>query len=889
MTALARLLLGLLPASFRHDFEDEMLDQIERDHALASKRGRLHGLLYGATAVADLVRAGVLERVRPSRENEGFIDRDMTGGGEWMMTWIRDLRLAARSLRRTPGFALMVAGTLGLSIGANGAIFTVVNDVLLDPLPFAEPDRLVHIEASAPGSDLPEEFGVSNEFLVEYAKLTEVFEDVAHYNGYTATVRTADRTERAPLSSPSTSLFRTLGVEPLMGRLPTDEDDGQAALLSHSAWVDWFAQDETVLGRSVEMAGQMRTIVGIMGPDFEFPFDGIVAWLPFTIRPENITPGRFGTVLVARLRPDVTLDMARERMDAAALRLPELYGGSSNYADLIRQHRSVARPLEEELRGWVAQPLSILLGALLIVLLVACANVTNLFLVRAERRHLDYSVRRAIGAGRVELARAQMSEVLILAALSGLIAVVLAWLTLPILVAAAPQQVPGLADVSLGPATLLFTFILCVGAAVLCGIGPVIRAAASGTGVLGNRTRGGVGRNSRGRDALVALQTSLALVLLVGSGLLVRSFQELRAVDPGFETEDIFSFQIAVEDEDGMVDGVAFSRFHLDFMDQLRALPGVEMVGLVNNLPLNEAVNSSRFRPDGDGREGDAGPQLNMNFIGGDYFATMGIELLAGRTFTETEHLENPGHIVLSARAAELLWPGEDPLGRRIFWSDIETWETVIGVVEDVLQNDLRLEIDPMVYFPMVGRTAESWNLQSPAYVVKTTRADVIAPEVRALAREAAPSAPMYRVYTMEGLAAENLLSLSFTLLIMAAASGLALVLGTVGLYGVLSYIVAERTREIGVRMALGAEGVSVQRMVVVRGVQVVVVGIVIGAAVALAATRTLNALLFGVGAADTTTFVGVSLVILVVGALASYVPARRASSIDPVEALRAA
>lgn len=889
MNGIARALVTLLPAPFRRAFEEEILDQIEREWAAARGRGRMAAWIYAASAVGDLLRTACMERIRPTWVPDETTTNEMRGGGERMMTWMRDLGLAARSLRRSPMFAVMVAGTLGLSIGANGAIFTVVNDVLLDPLPFSEPERLVHIEASAPGSDLPEEFGVSNEFFVEYAKLTDVFDGVARYNGYTATVRTADRTERAPLSSPSVSLFRTLGVEPILGRLPTEEDDGTAALLSHGAWIDWFGGDEAILGRSVEMVGQMRTVVGVMGPDFEFPFDGIVAWLPITIRPENVTPGRFGTVLVARLRPDVTIEMARERMDATALTLPELYGGSPNYARLIEQHRSVARPLEEELRGWVAQPLRVLLGALLIVLLVACANVTNLFLVRAERRRLDYSVRRAMGAGRVELARTQLAEVLLLAALSGAVAMLFAWLALPVLLSAAPQGVPGLDEVAIGSATLAFTFLLCATAAALCGLVPVLRAAASETGVLGGRTRGAVGRRSRGRDALVALQTALALVLLVGSGLLLRSFQELSGVDPGYETTDIFSFQIAVEDEPGMVDGFAFARFHMDFMDQLRALPGVERVGLVNNLPLEEAVQSARFRPDGERADEDGGPQLSMNYVGGDYFETMGIELLRGRVFTEDEGLENPGHVVISARAAELLWPGEDPLGRRLYWPQMETWETVVGVVEDVLQDDLRYEVSPMVYFPMVGRTATSWDLQSPAYVVRTNRAEVIAPEVRALAREAAPSAPMYRVFTMRELADDNLLSLSFTLLIMAAASGLALILGTVGLYGVLSYIVAERTREIGVRMALGAEGRSVQRMVVLRGVQVVVVGIVIGALTALAVTRTLGALLFGVSAVDTMTFVAVSLAIFLVGVLASYVPARRASSIDPVEALRAA
>ena len=625
-----------------------------------------------------------------------------------------------------------------------------------------------------------------------------------------------------------------------------------------------------------------------MGPDFWFPDDGTLLWMPYFMKAEDIRPGRFGQPLVARLAPGAELDAVVAELQALALQLPERFGGSANYASLIEKHRPVVRPLKERLLGSVSAPLWILLGAVAIVLLIACANVANLFMVRAERRQSELAVRRALGAGRSRLILGQLTEAAVVAALAGGLAVALAWVGVPLLLAAAPANLPRLGEVAIGPSTLLFTFGICVASALLCGLVPALRFSAPNLSRLREGGRGAGGRRRNwGRNTLVAGQTALALVLVIASALLLQSFDKLRRVDPGYDTEDIFTFQIAPVG-DHLQDAPAYARFHTDFMERVAALPGVERVGIVENVPLNEGVASRRFRTEDMAGEEDAGALLSLTWSAGDYFRTMGIEVFQGRTFTPQDHTSQLGNVLVSRSAADLLWPGEDPLGRRIQLEEQESWETVVGVVDDVLQYGFRQPAEPMVYFPLVGQDPENSRVvSSPAYVVKTRRAGQIAPEIRALVREVAPMAPMYRTYTMEGLAADSMVQLSFTMLTLGIASLLALILGVVGLYGVLSYAVAERTREIGLRMALGAAARRVRMMVVGQGARVLAVGIVIGAVAAFLATRALGTLLFGVEAFDAGTYMGVSLAMVFVGLAACYLPARRASRVDPMESLR--
>ncbi len=553
---------------------------------------------------------------------------------------------------------------------------------------------------------------------------------------------------------------------------------------------------------------------------------------------------------------------------------------------MIGQHRAVVRPLLDELLGSAARPLWVLLGAVGVVLLIACANVANLFLVRAEGRYRDLAVRRAIGASRGQVIRLQILESLIVAVLAGGLAILLAVLVGPIFLRAAPEGIPRLDDVGLDVTTLLFTVVLALLSGLACGVIPALRASGSDLTRLRDGGRGATGGRRWVRDALVVGQTALALVLLIGSGLLVRSFQALRHVDPGYDTRDVFTFQFAPEQE-RLADGPAWSRFHLDFLARLAALPGVRSVGLVENVPLNEGTRSDPFITEEMAADPDAGKLLNYTWAAGDYFRTMGIEVLDGRPFETADHQSSLGNAVVSRQAADLLWPGQNPLGRRLQARSEPGWHTVVGVVEDVKQDGFRETPQALVYLPLVGPEPMSWTISSPAYVVKTARAETIAPEIRALVREVAPEAPMYRTFTMTGLAADSMAELSFTMLTLGVLSSLALVLGAIGLYGVLSYVVAARTREIGVRMALGATTAQVRRMVVAQGARMMGVSVALGLVAALASTRAVASLLFGVAALDAPTFGGMSAAMVGVGVLASYLPARRASSVDPIESLR--
>ncbi|REJ75128.1 MAG: hypothetical protein DWQ36_06155 [Acidobacteria bacterium] len=885
------MLLHCFPPRFRARFGAEIADQLERDLGRAWERGALAGWLFTLRSATELVAQGSLERLFPTwtRAQHGatHLEDPRPGDATTMIgSWMNDLRHAARRLRRTPGFAVATVATLALAIGVNAGIFSVVDTVLLDPLPYRDNERLVRIAASAPGSDLPEEFGVSAEFFLQYSEQSRLLEDAAVYNWFTNTFRAEDRTERIAMSAPSTSLFRTLGVTPLLGRLPVEEDESDVVVISHALWTSWFGSDEHVVGRSFYVGGRDRTVIGVMKKDFWFPNDQVLLWVPQVIREEGLEPGRFGAAMVGRLAPGVTHAELADELRALALRLPERFGGSASYARVIEQHQPVIRSLHEELLGDAANPLAILLGAVGIVLLIACSNVANLFTVRAERGQRDVAIRRAIGATRMQVVRLQMAEAAIVALLAGVCAVAFAWWTTPLFLRAAPSEIPRLGEVGITATTLLYTLAISAFAALVCGLAPALRAAGVKISRLRQGERGATRRRHWGRTALVTAQTALALVLLIGSGLLMRSFWELRQVDPGYDTRDVFTFQIAPEGAH-LTDAPSYAAFHLDFAERVAALPGVQSVGLVENVPLDEGVSGQRFRTEEMSVEAEDGTLLSMTWASGSYFGTMGISLLQGRTFNSADHTTNLGNVVVSRLAADLLWPGEDPIGRRLQRSGDDSWETVVGVVEDVWQYGFRGDPEPLVYRPLVGPTLDSRPMSSPGYVVKTRRAEEIGPEIRELVRQLAPNAPMYRTYTMEGLAADSMVQLSFTLLTLGIAAVLALVLGAIGLYGVLSYVVAERTREIGVRMAMGAAPGRVQLMVVGQGIRVVAFGLAVGVVAAMASTRVLGTMVYGVDVRDLPTFVGMSAAMVAIGLAATYFPARRASAVDPIVSLR--
>ena len=800
--------------------------------------------------------------------------------------WTTDFRHASRGLRRSPGFLVTSVGTLALAIGAVTGMFGVVNTVLLQPLPFPNSDRLVVLSGTAPDSDLPERFGLGFDFYFEYKENSKLIDGLFAFGGGTSTLRTDTRVERIPMAFPTNDIYATLGVRPMVGRLPVPEDADRVALISDRLWEQWFGRDPAVIGRSYFISGEMRQVIGVMPPEFRFPNDETMLWVAGEARLDQVRPGNLGLPIIARMKEGVTREELARELTRLSKNLPGRFGGPPTYARLIERHSAVVDPILDRLVGpTVRTSLWVLLGGVSVVLLIACANVANLFVVRAEGRRRDLAVRHAIGASRAQLVRLQMAEAWLVAVPAGILAIVLATVTLPLFLRAAPEEIPRLTLVGLDGWMVAVAFLMVLLVALACGLGPALSASSPDLRRLREGGRGSTGRRHWARDVLVVGQAALALVLLIGAALLVQSFQRLRNVDPGYDTEDIYTFQFA-PDQPQLVDGPSWGRLHLNFMDRLRALPGVTAVGVVNNIPLDEGTGGGRFLSDAMSDDG-GGVLIDQNFAGGDYFRAMGIELVRGRPFTNDEAVTPNNSIILSRTAAERLWPDRDPLGQRVRRPRSDQWFTVVGVVNDVKQNDWREAGEAVVYFPLTGPTADAWGMGSPAYVVKSPRAETLAREVRELVRQVAPEAPVYREYTMEFLAQRSMVQLSFTMLTLGVVSALALVLGAVGLYGVLSYVVAERTREIGVRMALGATAGVVRRQVVSQGTKVVLVGVAIGIAVAFGATRLLGALLYDVKAVDPIVFAAMSLAMLAVGMMASYVPARRASGVDPIHALR--
>jgi putative ABC transport system permease protein len=805
----------------------------------------------------------------------------------------KDLTQAARSLLRAPAFSIIAVLTLALAIGATTAIFSVVETVLLDPLSFPEPDELVVIRGTAPGTDLAEEFPLGPEFYLEYSESARALEALAFVGAGQTTVRSRDQVERLFVASGPPSLFTTLGVTPVVGRLPnmTDEE-GRVAVLSHWLWNDWFGRDPGVVGQTIEVSGGILTIVGVLPQTFEFPEERTSVWMHDLITPP-VRPGTFNLNLIGRLAPGATRESLAAELASLTPRVLERSGGPPPYARILERYRPIVRSLEEELVGDFKTPLWILFGTMGIVLLIACANVANLLLVRAETRERDLSVRSALGARRGRLVWGLIAEALTLAMVGGAAGVMLAWAGAPLVVRAAPENIPRLGDVAIDGGALLFTAGVVLVAALVAGILPAIRFSKPDVAMgLRSSQRTGSAASPVTRNALIVVQTAAALVLLVGAGLLLQSFRALRSVDPGYDTENIFTFQAAPDPEQhGLEDAPSFARFHYMFMDRIAALPGVESVGLVNTLPLDEGAGERRVATSGYTGPPENAPRVRVTFADGDYFRTMGISMLAGQTFERRAEPTTDVNVIVGRAAADLLWPGQNPIGQVIRPAgapDAFPWITVTGVVEDVILADFREQTpEPLIYLPLVGPTARAWGVGTPAYVVRSPRAERLAPEIRGLLQEIAPGAPMYRVFSMEQLAERSMARLSFTMLSLFIAAALALVLGAVGIYGTISYIVSRRTREIGIRMALGARAADVRRMVMSQGGRVALVGVAIGLVAAVFSARSLESLLYEVQARDPLVFAAVSVVMLGVALLASYLPARRASAVDPVEAIR--
>jgi predicted permease len=821
----------------------------------------------------------------------------------WNVIW-RDVRYSIRGLARAPKFTLIAGLTLALGIGANTAIFSAVNGVLLRPLPYPESDRIVGLWHGAPDLGY-EQFGTSPGIFHQYQVDNQVFEEMSLYSTLQASLTEDAEAERVQALATTHEMFSLLGVTALLGRSYTAEEASEAGaapvvVLGHGLWQRRYGGDPSVLGRTIRVNGEAHEIIGVMPPGFEFggPTERAELFLPLQLDLENGQPGAFSFNAVARLREGMTPEAAVSQMESMLMRVRERWAEAEafiNFLDAGGFH-PIVHTLHEEIVGELRRPLWILLGTVGFVLLIACANVANLFLVRAEGRQREMAVRAALGATKGRLVREFLTESTMLAMLGGLAGLAVAWTATPLLLRLAPPELPRLEQVSVDGVVLTFTLGITALAAVLFGAAPALRYnVRSLLGMLRYAGRGTTEGRDRHhlRNALVVGQTSMALVLLVGAGLLAKSFQEIRRSDPGFATQGILTFSLALPPSE-YPGATGPAAFHQRLLERLRALPGVEEAGGVSNLPLASGPSGTAFDiEEFPAAPGELPPMFWYKYATPGYFDAMDISLMAGRLLERADHERSFGNILVTQSLADRVWPDGDALGKRIRVTGDTAevaWQTVVGVVENTRDQGFREDYMDMVYRPLVSPRVDEggWSVPELTFVLRSETPALLADDARRTVREMDPNLPIAAMQTMERVVADSVVQLSFTMLALGIAAAMALLLGAIGLYGVLSYVVGQRKQEIGVRMALGARAGQVQGMVVASGAKLAAIGLVVGLAGAGALTRLLQGLLFGTEPLDPLTFSAMSVVLLLVGLAASWLPARRAAAVDPVESMRA-
>jgi predicted permease len=812
-----------------------------------------------------------------------------------------ELSLVSRKFLRNPGFTLVAILTLALGIGASTAIFSLVHGVLLEPLPYPRSEQLYGLWHSAPGIGIPE-LEQSNTTYTVYRNFGQSFEEIGLTEGpYSHNLTGIGEPVHVDVAGATASLFEVLGVSAILGRTFSEEEDApgapQVALLSHAFWRGRLGGAADVLGRTIELDGTPWEVVGVMPEGFTYPGETTSLWIPYVIKPEDLGQVSFSYEAVGRLKPDVTVEAATRELNQLLKRAPEIYPGEMTAGILeSAQMSAYLTPMLEDVVGDVGAVLWTLLGAVMVVLLIACANLANLFLVRAEGRQRELALRTALGASRAAALQHFLTESLLLSTLGGIVGVAMAYAALRGLVALSPDTIPRLDEVGIHPAVLLFAGAVSLVSGILFGIIPVVRyrrpnlLGAINEGSL----RASAGREThRARSALVVAQVALALVLLIGSALMARSFWELRHVHPGFEADSILTVRLSLTDA-AYPEPQDSASFYRRLMESLEALPGVERASAVSRLPMidrhpHNAVSLEDYPVKAD----EVPPIVATNWATPGYFETFGIPLLEGRTFERRDHEQRTDAVVVSRSFAEQFWPNGSALGKRLvpgLPGNDSPWYTIVGVVGDVLEEGLEHAPKPMMYHAVMGQGGEygDWNIQTMTVILRTevppaTLTAAVRDKVWALD----PNLPLIRILTGEEILSEATARTSYTMILIAIAAGVALFLGLIGIYGVISYIVNQRTREIGVRMALGADRRDVSGMVVRQGLRMTVAGVVLGIGGALLATRLISALLFGVESADPWTFALVPLFLVSIATLASYVPARRAASLSPVESLR--
>jgi putative ABC transport system permease protein len=799
---------------------------------------------------------------------------------------ISELKLAARALAKRPAYAAVAAFTLALGIGANMAIFTVVNAVLIRPLQYPDSDRIVEVRHHAPGLNMPE-LQNSPGLIESYRRSSRTLTRMAGYDMRRLNLAGSGSPERIRAVAVTPELFEVLATRPRLGRPFYESDVSKGAplvtILTHALWQSRFGSDPGVIGRTVQLDGRAAEIVGVMPQAFVFPDAETRLLVPLPLDP-TAGFGSFGTESLARLQAGVTLDAAQREIHALQRRIPEWFPDLT--ADLLKSFgwsASVA-PLRDRVVAGVSSTLWILFGTVGLVLLIAGANVANLFLVRAESRQREVAVRSALGASRSRIAGTFVAESFVLAAVGGAAGFLMAAAGTRLLVAYGPAQLPRLHEVRMDATVFAFGATLTLLCAVVLGILPTLSIARRPIATMvregGRASTAGRGRH-RVRQLLIVAQVAMALVLLVGAGLMLRSAARLNAVDPGFRADGLLTAGVSLGAQSDRARAVTF--YHR-VLDEVATLPGVASVGAASSLPIApSAMNGSSFeirsRPTADNEI----PLFSMYIsVTAGFFETLGVPLLRGRAPARSDADQGPAVAWVNATFARQFL-NDRAIGESIKIQD--TWFEIVGVVGDVRMFGLREDIRPMAYLPL---NAPPVALDVMHAVIRTDGAPAsLATALREAVDRVDASVPLTTARTMSDIIDESLAQASFTIALLAIAAIVALVLGIVGLYGVISYIVTERTAEIGVRLALGAEPSRVRIMVLRQGVTVAVVGVIVGLVAAFASTRLMASLVFEVSTHDPITFATVAAALTAVSALATYLPARRAAAIDPLHALR--
>ena len=808
--------------------------------------------------------------------------------GVWLETFWQDIRFGARSLHKNPGFTAIAILTLALGIGANSAIFSVIDAVILRPLPYRQPEQLVTIFESKAPNDQPSRFAVAPGDFLDWRAQNKVFEQIGAvmFPGYNLTG--TDRPERLSGANVSAGMLHLVGLQPFLGREiePADDRPGAApvVMISHSLWQRRFSGDSRILGKSIRMGTVSYSVIGILPPDLQFPVPNLDVWVPLE---EAISANdmRFRSAqyldVFARLKSGIAMDQAREDVNGIAASLKQAYPNTTSGAG------AVILPMQDDLVRDIRPGLLILMVAVGFVLLIACANIANLMLVRAAGRQKEMSVRLALGAGRFRLVRQMLTESLLLSIAGGGAGLLIASWARQALLALRPASLPLYNAIGTDTRVLLFTLGISLATGILFGLVPALRVAHSDLNIALRAASRGMTSNAgarRLRNVFVATEIAVSLVLLIGAGLLVRSFLDLRGNDLGFRMDHTVTARVSIP-PDKYTEGAQVIGFYNRLMESVRKLPGVEAAGMVSALPLGGRFSDAAL--DIVGRPPTAGPAMDaalIRFADAQYFGVLGINVLQGRGIEDRDGANSQRVVVISESMARRFWPQGSPVGEHLkvyMGIDQRPWE-VVGVVNDV-RFAIASEPEPTIYFPYA-----QYPYRFMVLTVRThTDPKTMIESISGAARSIDPDQPLSQIRTLDELMTRVLVPWRFSMTLIGSFAALALVLAAAGIYGVISYTVGQRTNEIGIRMTLGAQRGDVLRMILRQGMGVVLAGIAVGLVGAFYLTRFMVTQLYNVRPTDAVTFVTIPVVLTTVALVASYIPARRATKVDPIVALR--